>query len=167
MGSSRLKPRDGPNQNLKPKGDTTMRFMITAAPDPNKAKAEGDAPIDASLMAAYMKFNEDMHQAGVLIVAEGLNPAGKGARVGSSGGKRVVLDGPFVETKELVGGLYLIEVMSLEEAIAWALRCPTGLGTDDVLTIHQMTEASDIPPEFLKIIAQAAPTWSASWSKPR
>jgi hypothetical protein len=140
-----------------------MRFMITAAPDPNAPKPAADAPFDEKLMAAYMKFNEDMHKAGVLIAAEGLNPAGKGARVGISGGKRTVLDGPFVETKELVGGFYLIEVKSREEAIEWALRCPTGLGSDDILTIHQMTEASDIPPEIMKIIAEAAPTWSASF----
>jgi len=145
----------------------TMRFMITAAQDPNTPKAAGDAPFDEKLIAAYMKYNEDMHKAGVLIVSEGLNPAGKGARVGISGGKRVVLDGPFIESKELVGGFYLIEVKSREEAIEWALRCPTGLGSDDVLTIHQMTEASDVPKEMLKIIAEAAPTWSATWSKQR
>jgi hypothetical protein len=145
-----------------------MRFIITAAPDPNAPKkAEADAPPDEKLLAAYMKFNEDMHKAGVLIASEGLNPARKGARVGISGGKRAVLDGPFVETKELVGGFYLIEVGSLEEAIEWALRCPTGLGSDDVLTIHPMTEASDIPPEFLKLIKEVAPTWSASWSERR
>ena len=144
-----------------------MRFMITAAQDPNKANTEGDASFDKNVMSAYMKFNEDMHTAGVLVASEGLNPVGKGARVGISGGKRAVLDGPFAESKELIGGFYLIEVNSLEEAIEWALRCPTGLGTDDVLTIHKMTEASDIPPEFLKIIVEAAPTWSASWSKSR
>jgi hypothetical protein len=144
-----------------------MRFLITAAPDPGIAKEEEDAPIDEKLMAAYMKFNEEMHNAGVLIASEGLNPAGTGARIGVSGKKRVVLDGPFAESKELIGGLYLIEVKSLEEAIDWALRCPTGLGSVDLLTIHQMTEASDLPPEFLKIIEEAAPTWSASWSKRR
>lgn len=144
-----------------------MRFIITAAPDPNRSKSEADAPPDEKLIAAYMKFNEDMHKAGVLVASEGLNPAGQGARIGISGGKRVVLDGPFVESKELVGGFYLIDVASREEAIAWALRCPVGLGTDDVLTILQMTEASDLPPEMLKLIEEAAPTWSAAFRKPR
>jgi hypothetical protein len=143
-----------------------MRFMITAAPDPNAPKSE-EPPPDEKMIAAYMKFNEDMHKAGVLVTSEGLNPAGKGARVGVSGGKRVVLDGPFAESKELVGGFYLIDVASREEAIEWALRCPTGLGNDDVLTIHQMTTASDIPPELLKLIEEAAPTWSATWVKTR
>jgi hypothetical protein len=147
------------------KGDTTMRFMITAAPDSNAPKQQPDAPPDEKLIAAYMKFNEDMHKAGVLIASEGINPARKGARVGIAGGKRTVLDGPFPETKELIGGFYLIEVRSREEAIEWALRCPTGLGSDDILTIHPMTDASDLPPEMLEIIAEAAPTWGASFAK--
>jgi hypothetical protein len=118
-------------------------------------------------MTAYMRYNEEMHRAGVLVAAEGVNPAGKGARVGIRGGKRAVLDGPFIESKELIGGFYLIEVASLEEAIGWALRCPTGLGFDEILTIHPMTEASDIPPELMKIVVEAAPTWSASFAKAR
>jgi hypothetical protein len=139
-----------------------MRFLITAAPDPSRPASP---PPDEKLIAAYMRYNEEMHKAGVLLAAEGLNPAGKGARVGVSKGKRTVLDGPFTESKELVGGFYLIEVESLDEAIAWALKSPTGLGSDDLLTIHPMTNASDLPPEVLKIIREAAPTWSASFEK--
>ena len=142
-----------------------MRFMITATPDPDAEKPAAQAPPDENLMAAYMRFNEEMHRAGVLVVSEGLNPAGQGARVGISGGKRVVLDGPFAESKELVGGFYLIDVASREEAIAWALRCPTGFGSDDILTLHPMTGAADLPPEVLKIIEEAAPTWSAVFRK--
>ena len=142
-----------------------MRFMITATPDPSRPQS--DAPPDEKVLAAAMKFNEDMHKAGVLVASEGLSPGRKGARVGVSAGKRVVLDGPFTESKELVGGFYLIDVQSMDEAIAWALRSPTGLGSDDVLTIHPMTEASDLPPEMVKIITHAAPTWSAAWRKPR
>lgn len=142
-----------------------MRFLMTATPDPNRAPSATDAPPDEKVLAAAMKFNEDMYKAGVLIVAEGLNPAGQGARIGVSGGKRAVLDGPFVESKELIGGFYLIEVKSREEAIEWALRCPVGLGFDDVLTLHQMTEGSDIPAEMMKIITAVAPTWSASFVK--
>jgi hypothetical protein len=140
-----------------------MRFMITATPDPDKPR--GTAQLDDKLMATYMKFNEDMHRAGVLVTAEGLNPAAKGARIGVSGGKRVVLDGPFTESKELIGGFYLIDVDSLDEAIKWALKCPTGLGTDELLTVLPMTNESDIPPEALKIVREAAPEWSKTWSK--
>ena len=146
-----------------------MRFMITAAPAPKDENAEqaAPAPVDEKLFAEYMRYNEEMAKAGVLVVAEGLNPAGKGARVGIRGGKRTILDGPFTESKELLGGFYLIEVNSREEAIEWALRCPVGLGSDEILTIHQMTEASDIPPELRTLIEQVAPTWAASWSKGR
>ena len=143
-----------------------MRFMITASPaadyDPKSQR-----PPDAALLTAYMKFNEEMHEAGVLVASEGLNPEAKSARVGTRNGKRVVLDGPFAESKELVGGFYLIDVASREEAIKWALRCPTGLGTDELLTIHPMTEASDLPPEVRALIEKAAPTWSASWVEKR
>jgi len=109
-----------------------------------------------------MRFNEEMHQAGVLVASEGLNPAAKGARIAVENGKRYVVDGPFAESKELVGGFYLIEVSSLDEAIQWALRAPSGFGKDDILEIRQLTGAEDLPPEILQIIAEAAPTWSAS-----
>jgi len=139
-----------------------MRFLITATTD-TTTEAAPEPPFDAKLFAAYMKFNEDMHKAGVLVASEGINPSGKGARVGVSGGKRVILDGPYTESKELVGGFYLIEVESREEAIEWALRCPIGLGTADVLTIYPMTEASDIPEDLLKLTREVAPEWSATW----
>src|SRR4051794_5494821 len=143
-----------------------MRFLITAG----KATTDSNppaAPPDETLFAAYMRYNEDMHKAGVLVVSEGLNPAGARARVVASRGKRVVVDGPFAETKELVGGLYLIDVESKEEAIAWALRCPVGLGTDDILEIYQMTGPDDLPPEIVERIVAAAPTWSRAFLESR
>jgi hypothetical protein len=140
-----------------------MRFLITASRDPNAPAKELD--VTEKLMREYMAFNETLHNAGVLLASEGLNPGGKGARVGVKNGKRVLLDGPFAESKELVGGFYLVETKSLEEAIGWALKSPVGLGTDDVLTIHEMTELSDIPPEMQKIALEAAPSWSAAVMK--
>lgn len=140
-----------------------MRFLITAARDPNAPPKDLD--VTEKLMREYMAFNETLHKAGVLLAAEGVTPGAKGARVGVKNGKRVILDGPFAETKELVGGFYLVETKSLDEAIGWALKSPVGLGTDDVLTIHQMTELSDVPPEMQKIIFAEAPTWSASVMK--
>jgi hypothetical protein len=144
-----------------------MRFLITAGPGADEPKPQPAAAIDDKLFAAYMKYNEDMHKAGVLVTSEGLNPAGARARVAVSGGKRTVVDGPFAETKELLGGFYLIDVASKEEAIEWALRCPVGLGTDDVLEIYQMTEPFDLPQEIRDAIAAAAPTWSAAWLRER
>lgn len=77
-------------------------------------------------------------------------------------GKRYVVDGPFAESKELVGGFYLIEVGSLDEAIQWAQRAPSGFGADDILEVRQLTGSADLPPEILRLIHEAAPTWSAS-----
>jgi hypothetical protein len=139
-----------------------MRFLITATPDPNAPPAQ-DAGFDAALFAAYMKFNEELQKAGVLVASEGLNPDASGARVGVKDGKRVVLDGPFSESKELVGGFYLIDVQSLDEAVAWALRCPTGFSSDAILTVLPMTSAKDIPADLLRIAREVAPTWAATW----
>lgn len=138
-----------------------MRFVITAR-SAESAPANQTPPSD-DLIAAYMKFNEDMHNAGVLVASEGLLPGTPGARVAVVGGKRKVLDGPFAESKELVGGFYVIEVPSLEEAKAWALRCPTGLGTDDILEIRQLTGSEDLPPEMLALVARVAPNWSRTF----
>jgi hypothetical protein len=139
-----------------------MRFIITAQPGTDEAEAGKEPSFDEALFTSYMRFNEEMHRAGVLVASEGLNPAARSARVVVSHGKRHVVDGPFAESKELVGGFYIIDVKSLDEAIQWALRAPSGLGTDDVLEIRQLTGAGDLPPEILKIIRSAAPTWSAS-----
>ena len=82
-----------------------------------------------------------------------------------TGGKRAVMDGPFAETKELVAGFWLIDVKSREEAIEWALRCPINPAGDEVIEIRQLTGASDIPPELVKLITAVAPTWSAAFSR--
>ena len=141
-----------------------MRFIITAHPAPDTPPADPSAPFDEQLFTAYMKFNEEMYQAGVLVAAEGLNPAGKSGAVRVKGGRRTVVDGPFTESKELVGGFYLIEVASFDEAVDWAMRCPTGLGFDDVLEIRQLTGEDDLPPQLVELIKRAAPTWSATFS---
>lgn len=139
-----------------------MRFIITAQASADPKPADQPADFDADLFKAYMRFNEEMHQAGVLVASEGLNPAAPGARIAVANGKRYVVDGPFAESKELVGGFYLIEVDSLDEAVAWALRAPSGFGSDDVLEVRQLTGADDLPPDLLQMIREAAPTWSAA-----
>lgn len=137
------------------------RYIITA--QAGETKPDEGAGFNEDLLVAYMKFNEEMHQAGILVASEGLTPGAPGARVAVSGGKRKVLDGPFAESKELVGGFYLIDVPSLDVAVSWALRCPTGLGSDDILEIRQLTGEGDVPPEILEIIKRAAPNWSKTW----
>ena len=141
-----------------------MRFIITSTTsDAEKPKAAEE--FDEATFIAYMKFNEDMHKAGVLVASEGLLPETPGARVAVSGGRRKVLDGPFAESKELVGGFYIIDVPSLEEAKAWALRCPVGMAAAEILEIRQLTGAEDLPQAIVDLATSVAPSWSATFTK--
>jgi hypothetical protein len=144
-----------------------MRFLIIPGPATTDPKPPADEPFDENVFVAYMKYNEEMHKAGVLLASEGLNPAATGAHVAIKGGKRTVVDGPFTETKELVAGFWMIEVESRAEAIEWAMRCPIVPGKDEVLEIRQLTGSADLPKELVDLIIKSAPTWSSSWSKPR
>ena len=126
-----------------------MRFMMLMIPrvyQPNalagEKAGEGFAP-DAEIVAQMTKYNEDLAKAGALIALDGLQPSSKGARISFTGGKRIVTDGPFIETKEVVGGYWMIQVNSKEEAIEWAKRCPAGDG--DVIEVRQVFEMSDFP----------------------
>ena len=100
-----------------------MRYMILIAGD-EKAVASMKEEEGRQIMAAYMKYTDDLKKAGILLAGDPLQPSVKGARVTVSGGKRKVIDGPFTEVKEVLGGYYLIQVKSKEEAIEWASRCP-------------------------------------------
>lgn len=142
-----------------------MRFMIASTVDPKKTTLE--QPMTDALFDAYMKFNEDLATAGVLVASEGLNPAGVRAQVVVKNGVRVATDGPFTETKELVGGFYIIDVKSKDEALKWALRCPVGMASADVLELHQLTGAEDLPPELIARVEKMAPTWSKSFKAGR
>ena len=115
-----------------------MRFMLLMHPG---AKAETGALPDPKVMEAMMKFNEELTKAGVLLALDGLQPSAKGARVRFSNGKPTVSDGPFAEAKELIGGYWMIQVRSREEAIEWAKRCP---GSDnEMIEVRQVFEMSD------------------------
>src|SRR5438309_2000890 len=103
----------------------TMRFMMMVKA--NKDTEAGVMP-NEKLIAAMMKYNEEMAKAGVLLDLSGLQPSAKGARIKFSGGRRTVVDGPFTETKELIAGYWLIQVKSKEEAIEWAKRAPAPHG---------------------------------------
>ncbi|RKH37521.1 YciI family protein [Corallococcus sicarius] len=143
-----------------------MRFMLiprSSRPEPTPAPA--DAPFDEKVFIAQMKFNEEMHKAGVLVASEGLSASSAGAHVVFKGGDPVVKDGPFAETKELIGGFYVLEVKSKEEAIAWARRYPGGMGNDDVMEVRPLTGSDDLPAEFMELIRKAAPSWSESFTK--
>ncbi|MCE9606338.1 MAG: YciI family protein [Planctomycetia bacterium] len=115
---------------------------------------------DENLIKAYMRYNEEMTKAGVLVASEGLNPADPAVQVSVVDGERVLVDGPFTETKELVGGFYVIDVPSKEVAIQWALRCPVGRG-HEVLELRRLTDLVDLPPEFQEMIRAEAPLWNS------
>lgn len=123
-----------------------MRFMIFV-----KASADSEAGIMPSeqLITEMGNFNEELAQAGILVDCDGLHPSSKGARVRFSGEKRTVIDGPFIETKELVAGYWIWEVKSKEEAIEWVKRCPNPIpGTESEIEIRQIFSAEDFGAEF-------------------
>lgn len=116
-----------------------------------KASKQSEAGIMPSeqLLTEMGKFNEELVKAGVMLAGEGLHPSSKGARVRFSSGKRVVIDGPFSETKELVAGFWLLQVKSMEEAVEWIKRCPNPMpGTEAEIEIRQVFEAEDFGEEL-------------------
>ena len=124
-----------------------MRFMMLMIPK-GYEKAEAGAMPSAEMVAKMTKYNQALTKAGVLIALDGLHPASNGARVSFSGGKPRVTDGPFTEAKELLGGYWMIQVKSKQEAVEWASRCPAQDG--DVIEVSQVQEMSDFPPEVQK-----------------
>ena len=128
----------------------TMRFMMLMIPKGYEKAAPGAMP-SADAVAAMMKYNEDLQKAGVLLSLDGLHPPSMGARVSFSGGKPRVTDGPFIETKEVLGGYWMIQVKSKEEAVEWAKRCPAG--DNEVIEIRQVQEMEDFPPDVQKAAA--------------
>ena len=117
-----------------------MRFMLLMIPRGYESAAPGASP-PADAVAAMMRYNASLRKAGVLIALDGLHPPSMGARVSFAGGKPKVVDGPFAEAKEVVGGYWMIQVRSRDEAIAWASRCPAS--ENEVIEIRQVQELED------------------------
>lgn len=137
-----------------------MRFMMLMIPG-GYEKAGPDVRPDAKAVEAMMKYNEELQKAGILLALDGLHPPASGVRVTYKGGKPKVTDGPFAEAKEVLGGYWMIQVKSRDEAIAWATRCP---GADnEVIEVRQVQEFADYTPEvqqaaagFDEMLAQSA-----------
>jgi hypothetical protein len=126
-----------------------MMLMIPEVYQGAKGKTVGPnfaPPADA--VEKMTKFNEDLVKAGALITGDGLHPLSSGARVSYAGGKPLVTDGPFAESKEVLGGYWMIQVKSKAEAIEWAKRIPAASG--DVVEIRQVQEMDDFPPDVQK-----------------
>jgi hypothetical protein len=113
--------------------------------------AEPGAMPDADAVAAMMKYNTQLQEAGVLVSLDGLHPPSMGARVSFAGGKPLVTDGPFIETNEVLGGYWMIDVTSKKEAVDWAKRCPGS--ENELIEIRQVQEFEDFPEDVQKAAA--------------
>jgi len=132
-----------------------MRFMMLMIPHGYETAAPGTMPEDVERMASMMAYNESLQKAGVLISCDGLHPPSMGARVSFPGRKPKVVDGPFAEAKEVLGGYWMIEVASRAEAIEWATRCPGS--ENEVIEVRQVQELEDFPPD-LQAVAESFPS---------
>ena len=128
-----------------------MRFMMLMIPKGYENATPGTMP-DAKAVAAMMEYNKALKEAGVLLALDGLHPPSMGARVTFKGGKPQVTDGSFAETKEVLGGYWMIQVASREEAIQWAMRCPAS--ENEIIEIRQVQEFSDFPADVQAAAAE-------------
>jgi hypothetical protein len=124
-----------------------MRVMVIVKA--NKDSEAGVMP-DQKILAAMGNYNEELSKAGILLAADGLHPSSKGKRVKFSGHDRVVTDGPFAETKELIAGFWIWKVKSMDEAISWIRRAPFDGGTEVELRPFFETEdfGAELTPEI-------------------
>jgi predicted lactoylglutathione lyase len=128
-----------------------MRYMLLVIPRGYEDAPPGTMP-DAEGVARMMKYNESLQQAGVLLALDGLHPPSAGARVSFRGGKPAVTDGPFAEAKEVLGGYWMLQVKSREEAIEWATRAP--MGDNEVIEVRQVQEFADFPADVQAVAAR-------------
>jgi hypothetical protein len=135
-----------------------MRFMMLVIPKGYETAKPGTMP-DACAVEAMMKYNEALQKAGVLLALDGLHPPSMGTRVSFESGKPKVTDGPFAEVKEVVGGYWMIQVKSKEEAVEWATRCPMMNG--ETIEIRQVMEFAEFPDD----VRQAAAGFEEMQSK--
>ncbi|OZG74442.1 transcription initiation protein [Hahella sp. CCB-MM4] len=127
-----------------------MRFMMLMIPKGYESAEPGAMP-DVAAVEAMMAYNRELQEAGVLVALDGLHPPSMGVRVSFKEGKPTLIDGPFIETNEVLGGYWMIQVNSKEEAIQWAMRCP---GSDnETIEIRQVQEFEDFPEDIQQAAA--------------
>ena len=127
-----------------------MRFMMLMIPLGYET-APPDVQLDPERVKSMMRYNQALKDAGVLAALDGLHPPSMGARISFSGGNPVVTDGPFAEAKEVLGGYWMIQVSTKQEAIEWASRCPAQ--DNEVIEVRQVQELADFPPDVQKAAA--------------
>lgn len=123
-----------------------MRVMVLVKATEDSEKGFAHTPENAALLEAMGKFNEELNKAGILRSGDGLKPSSKGKRVAFDGPRRMVIDGPFAETKELVAGFWLWEVKDMDEAVAWVKRCPNPMPGPSEIEIRPLYEMADLLP---------------------
>jgi hypothetical protein len=124
-----------------------MRFMLLVIPKGYERAKPGTVP-EAKAVEAMMKYNESLQKAGVLLALDGLHPPSMGARVSFEAGTPKATDGPFAEAKEVVGGYWMIQAKSKDEAVEWAKRAPMSDG--EIIEVRQVQEMADYPPDVQK-----------------
>lgn len=128
-----------------------MRFMLLMIPKGYES-AGPEIDLDPQAVEKMMQYNDALQKAGILLACDGLHPPSSGARVSFRGGKPTVTDGPFAEVKEVLGGYWVIEVASRQEAIEWAKRCP---GADnEIIEVRQIQQFDDYSEPVQKVVEQ-------------
>ena len=122
-----------------------MRVMVLVKATVDSEKGVLPTQWTRDMLVAMGHFNEELRRAGVLIAAEGLTPSSRGKRIAFNGPERTVIDGPFAQTDELVAGYWLWQVKSMDEALAWAQRCPNPMPVPSEIEIRPLYEAADLP----------------------
>lgn|SRR5690606_2189428 len=128
-----------------------MQFMMLMIPGGYESAEPGTMP-EAAAVDAMMKYNDELQKAGILRGLNGLHPPSMGARVSFATGAPVVTDGPFAETKEVLGGYWIIEAASLQEAVAWAKKCPAG--ANETIEIRQIMGEEDFSDDVRDVVAK-------------
>lgn len=121
--------------------------MLLMIPQGYESAPPGTLP-EPDRIAKMQKFNDTLKQAGVLLALDGLHPPSMGARVSFPTGKPTVIDGPFTEAKEVIGGYWMLQVSSRAEAIEWASRCPAS--ENETIEVRQVMEFDDFPADSMQ-----------------
>ncbi|EQB06670.1 DGPFAETKE family protein [Sphingobium sp. HDIP04] len=121
-----------------------MRVMVLVKATEDSERGFDPTPQTMAAMEAMGRFNDQLAEAGILLAADGLTPSSQGKRIAFDGPNRTVIDGPFAQTRELVAGFWLWEVKDMEEAIAWAKRCPNPMPGPSEIEIRPLYDLGDL-----------------------
>jgi hypothetical protein len=122
-----------------------MRVMVLVKATEDREKRYFPEPWTTEMMDAMGRFNDELRNAGVLLMADGLKPTSQAKRVAFDGPRRTVIDGPFTETRELVAGFWIWDVKDMDEAVAWVKRCPNPMPGPSEIEIRPFNAMADLP----------------------